>query len=368
MMARQLIIRRSLAIAIALAMVSTGTYARLDAQDGVRFRAAIELVNVTATVIDSSGRFVPGLRQTDFLVYEDEQPVEVTHFSAERVPVSLGIVLDTSGSMAGEKIAAARAALDRFLFDLLGPDDEVFLYRFDSKPHLVQAWTTDRERVSAELRQVRADGATALYEAVAEALPLLQSGRHPKKALLVISDGNDTNSRIDLEALKDLIHRSEALVYAIGIDTQPTPKPFVGPAGIIRQQRGRQVPWPFPMPGRRTPPRNPPVPGVPPPTPRLPTTPTPEEPPDQGKRALKEPVNLVALRDLTDNSGGRTELVRDPRDLDPTTARIADELSKQYFLGYTSPGKHDGRWHTIRVEVRDHSLRVRARRGYMAAS
>ena len=186
----------------------------MHAQDGVRFRTAIELVNVTATVIDSAGRFVPGLKQTDFLVYEDDQPMDVTLFSAERIPVSLGIVLDTSGSMVGEKIAAARAALDRFLFDLLGPDDEVFLYRFDSKPHLVQGWTTDRERVSAELRQVRPDGATALYDAVAEALPSLQSGRHPKKALLVISDGNDTNSRIDLEALKDLIHRSEALVYA----------------------------------------------------------------------------------------------------------------------------------------------------------
>ena len=149
---RQLSIRRSLAIAVASAIVYTGSYGRLHAQDGVRFRTAIELVNVTATVIDSAGRFVPGLKQTDFLVYEDDQPMDVTLFSAERIPVSLGIVLDTSGSMVGEKIAAARAALDRFLFDLLGPDDEVFLYRFDSKPHLVQGWTTDRERVSAELQ------------------------------------------------------------------------------------------------------------------------------------------------------------------------------------------------------------------------
>ena len=74
--------------------------------------------------------------------------------------------------MAGEKIAAARAALDRFLFDLLGPEDEVFLYRFDAKPHLVQGWTTDRKRISAALRPSRPDGATALYDAVAEALPL----------------------------------------------------------------------------------------------------------------------------------------------------------------------------------------------------
>ena len=85
---------------------------------------------MTATVTDGSGRFVSGLTQTDFVVYEDDQRVDITHFSAERVPVSLGIVLDTSGSMRGQKIAAARAALNRFLFDLLGPEDEFFLYTF----------------------------------------------------------------------------------------------------------------------------------------------------------------------------------------------------------------------------------------------
>jgi D-serine dehydratase len=77
-------------------------------------------------------------------------------------------------------------------------------------------------------------------------------------------------------------------------------------------------------------------------------------------------VNVVALREITDDSGGRTEIVRDPRDLDPATAGIADELSKQYYLGYASPGHRDGQWHNIRVEVRDRSLMVRARRGYVA--
>ena len=77
-------------------------------------------------------------------------------------------------------------------------------------------------------------------------------------------------------------------------------------------------------------------------------------------------VNVAALRDLTDDSGGRTEIIRDPRDLNPATANIADELSKQYYLGYTSSGKQDGRWHAIRVEVRGDGYRVRARRGYIA--
>jgi hypothetical protein len=78
-------------------------------------------------------------------------------------------------------------------------------------------------------------------------------------------------------------------------------------------------------------------------------------------------VNVVALRDMTDESGGRTEIIRDPRDLNPATAGIADELSKQYYLGYPSPGKKDGRWHNIRVELRNRSYRVRARKGYIAS-
>jgi hypothetical protein len=77
-------------------------------------------------------------------------------------------------------------------------------------------------------------------------------------------------------------------------------------------------------------------------------------------------VNVMALREITDDSGGRTEIVRDARDLDPAVASIADELSQQYYLGYPSPGLKDGRWHTIRVEVRDPSLTVRARKGYVA--
>src|SRR6187431_1835160 len=87
--------------------------------DSFRFKSGVELINVTATVTDASGRFVPDLKKEDFMVYEDDQLQTITHFNAERVPVSLGIVLDTSGSMAGDKIRAARDALDRFLRQLL---------------------------------------------------------------------------------------------------------------------------------------------------------------------------------------------------------------------------------------------------------
>ena len=362
-------IRRRAAFACAAAAALLVGDGRVAGQQDARFQTGVELVNVTATVTDASGRFVAGLGQRDFLVYEDDRPVQITHFSAERVPVSLGIVLDTSGSMRGGKIEAARAALERFLTDLLGPDDEFFLYRFENTPHLVEGWTSDRALLSERLKDLRPDGATALYDAIAEALPLLRSGRHPKKALLVISDGNDTSSHLDRDRLKQLIRESEALVYAIGMDAQTTLAPSGGatPNEDIYLQRRRPLPIPFPMPGGKAPPRNPPpVPGVPGPgTSRPPRPSAPDESSRSKKSVDAERVNESALRDITDDSGGRTELLRDTKDLDPATARIADELSKQYFLAYPSPGHRDGRWHTIRVETRDRALRVRARRGYV---
>src|SRR5262249_48916107 len=103
-----------------------------------RFKSGVELINVTATVTDANGRFVPGLTKDDFIVYEDDQPQEITHFSADRVPVSLGIIVDTSSSMAGEKIREAHVALDRFLYDVLDQQDEIFIMRFSNEPQLLQ--------------------------------------------------------------------------------------------------------------------------------------------------------------------------------------------------------------------------------------
>ena len=111
-------------------------------------------------------------------------------------------MLDTSGSMAGDKIVNARAAIERFLDQLLNPDDEVFLYGFANDVELLQDWTTDREAVSASLRGVRAFGGTAMYDAVVEAVPVAQNGRHRKKAVILISDGNDTNSHADIRDVR----------------------------------------------------------------------------------------------------------------------------------------------------------------------
>jgi len=315
-----------------------------------RFKSGVDLINVTATVSDASGRFVAGLTQDDFVVYEDDRPVDVTHFSAERVPVSLGIALDTSGSMAGAKIQSAQDALRRFVYDLLTPDDELFLYRFSNVPVLLQDWTSDRSKLSRVLYDIRPSGGTAMYDTVAEAIPLAQRGRYSKKALLVISDGNDTTSHTDVPTLKQQIHQSEVLVYAIGIDGEDDDRYMPPP------RRTPPMPIPLPFPGRGR---------------GFPGYPTGGGGGGQGwprsSRRGDDRVNVAALRDLTDDSGGRTEIVRDARDLNPSTASIADELSKQYYLGYSSPAKRDGRWHSIRVEVKNRNYRVRARRGYVAS-
>jgi len=329
---------------IALALIA-GAAATLAAQnqEGFSFRSGVELINVTTTVTDGDGRFVSGLRKEDFTLYEDGVRQEVSQFSNERVPVSLGIVLDTSGSMTPDKMSSARSAIDRFVYDLLGKDDELFFMEFANRPDLVQDWTTDRRAISRAVARVSPAGGTAMYDAVADAVPLANAGQHPKKALLIISDGNDTNSSVGVGELRQLIRESEVLVYALGVD---------GTATTFRSGPTIQIPMPIPLPipGRRRPGGGfPPIIGG--------TT----------QRAAAERVNPDALRQITDDTGGRTEIVRGFGDLDNATARIADELSKQYYLGYVSTGKKDGRWHAIRVDVKDRRLSIRARRGYVAS-
>lgn len=346
---------RSLSIAV-LSLVAVAT---LDGQqpsgqnpDAFRFKSGVELVNVTATVADSNGRFVPGLTRDDFIVYEDDVRQTVSQFSADRVPVSLGIALDTSGSMAGEKIDAARAALDRFLSALLDEHDEVFVYRFSDTPVLLHGWTSDKASMARVLDRVIPEGGTALYDAVSDAVPMAARGKNQKKAVVIISDGNDTSSHIGMRELKQQIRQSEVLVYAVGIDSDTDDTVRRPPTqGIPR--RPQPVPFPFP-PGRR-------------PGGRFPIRPQ-IFGGNGGQRSWPsdERVNVVALRDMTDDSGGRTEIVRYARDIDPATASIADELSKQYYLGYSPTAPKDGRWHTIRVELKSTSYRVRARRGYVA--
>jgi Ca-activated chloride channel family protein len=197
------------------------------------------------------------------------------------------------------------------------------------------------------MNRMAGDGGTAMYDAIADALPVAASGRHEKKAILLISDGNDRNSSMSVNELRQAIRESEILVYALGVDSsgrsfqidrprQPTPPP---------------IPFPIPFPK----PRRPGFPQII------------FGGPSSGSQSIDERVNADALRRITDDTGGRTEIVHGFNGLDEATERIADELSKQYSLGYSSTRPKDGRWHAIRVDVKDRKLTVRARRGYVAS-
>jgi VWFA-related protein len=328
--------------AVAVAAVSVTA----QSSDGFRFRSGVELVNVTATVTDEGGRFVSGLRKEDFTVYDDGVRQEVSHFSSDRVPVSLGIVLDASGSMTSDKIATAHAAIDRFIYELLGQDDELFFIEFANRPRLTQQWTKDRRLISRAVGRVNPSGGTALYDAVAEALPLANAGENRKKAVLVISDGNDSNSDVSVGELRQLIRESEVMVYALGVDATTRRRS----GGQVSPPPSSPIPFPFPFPGGRRPAFPQITGGI-----------------LGGRNTNGERVNAAALRQITDDTGGRTEIVRGFDGLEAATARIADELSKQYYLAYASTGEKDGRWHAIRVDVRDRRLIVRARRGYVAS-
>ena len=350
---------RNIAVAFAFGLLLVQLHAQqstppLSPDATFRFKSGVELINITAIVSDASGRFVPGLVKEDFVVYEDDQPQAVTLFSAERVPVSLGIALDTSGSMAGERIRAAQSALDRLLYELLAADDEIFLYRFSDRPALVQGWTTDRQLLSRALGRIATAGTTAMYDAVAEAVRLAATGQHQKKTLILLSDGNDTSSKTSLRRVQQLIRESETLVYAIGIEcgTNASLYPFQHPP--FQQLGPIPIPLPFP-PGRRRWPSPPPPRAVPPPQGRT------------SSQSCSDPVDRRALRDA-DRRQRRTcpDRSRSARP-DRATAGIADELSQQYYLGYLSAGKKDGHWHAIRVELRNGAYRVRARRGYVAS-
>ncbi len=229
----------------------------------------------------------------------------------------------------------------------------MFLYRFDSQPDLVHPWTSNRGDVSRALGTIRPRGGTAMYDTVADAIPLAQRGTRRKKALVVISDGNDTSSSTPVEAFTQQIRESEVLVYAIGIDASGAAgasRTGAPAATTTRTAASSRPPVPSPFPGSR----------------RASPPPAPIRPSGSGS---SDRVNVDALRSITDDSGGRTEIIVSHRDLDPATAGIADELSRQYFLAYNSPAPKDGRWHTIEVRIRkgNGTYRVRARRGFIAS-
>ncbi len=302
---------------VVLATLATGVVLCAGAQDARTaapiqrapgaLRSSIELTAVTVTVRDDNGRLVPDLPVNAFTIFEDGEPQAITQYAHERVPVGLGLLLDISDSMFGQRIKDARAAVERFLLELLSPDDSLFVMTFNHEPHVLISWTPPAEAaaVRSGLDTLRPFGGTAVYDAVLHALTIMDHRPRDRAALVIISDGADTASDTTLRDLRSALLRTDAFVYAVAIDS-----------------------------------------------------------PD--RQAINTRVNSEALGEITNVTGGVTEVVRTSADLSAATARIAEELNTQYVLGYSSPHPGDGKYHSIRVKVNREGYRARSRNGYIS--
>lgn len=268
------------------------------------FKTAVRLTTVTVTVTDTDGRLVTDLPRDRFEVFEDGLPQDVTQFTRERVPVSLGILVDASDSMYGRRIQEARDAIGHFVADLLAPEDEFSLVTFNHHQQVLTEWTDDRTAPSRLLGPVRPWGSTAIYDAIMAALPLAESRHRQRAALLVVSDGADTASDTQLRDLRSALRRTDLFIYAIGIDSA-------------------------------------------------------------GRRPINAAVNPMTLAQITDQSGGRTRIVHDTSEVSDALEQIATELNSQYLIGFGSTRPPDGRFHSIRVHVKGGEYKVRARNGYV---
>lgn len=286
-------------------------------QPAVVIKETVNLVPITATVVDSQGRNVTGLRKEDFRVYEDNVPQTIALFAAEEKPLSLGIVFDTSGSMI-DKIDDVQDAVKHFV-NLINPEDDIFLLRFARDVKLVVDSTADRKKIARAVDRLQPRGATRLYDAVAEALYKLPQGRQAKKALLLLTDGNDTASDLRLNDLLIMVRKSELLIYALGIGH--------GENGSF----------------------------------------------GHGPLLGSDEVDMRVLNALADATGGRSYYLDRPHrgkiDLvDQALQEISAELRLQYTIGYYPPSStEDGAYHRLRVETNNPEFSIRSRRGYYAS-
>ena len=269
-----------------------------------------DLITLTLTVTDLYGRYVSGLTKSAFTVIDDGKQQEITYFSDSDSPASVGILFDVSGSMSGDKIAKARNALSKFI-NTSHPSDEYFLIAFNKRAQLLLDRSRDGDAVLQKLTLVEPKHNTALYDAVYLGLERVSRGTHQKKALLIISDGQDNASRYNFGEVKRLMKESDIVTYAVGI---------LG-GGDMSSSLGMM-----------------------------------------GQSFLDE---------LTSVTGGRSFYPSGDAEMDEIFERIALELRHQYSVGYTPPNfTPDGKWHKVKVKVKRPRglprLTVRSREGYYA--
>ncbi|HEV7475822.1 MAG TPA: VWA domain-containing protein [Pyrinomonadaceae bacterium] len=269
-----------------------------------------DLITFTVTVTDTYGRYVSGLGKSAFQVLDEKKPQEITFFSDDDAPVSVGVIFDVSGSMSGDKIRRSRDALSKFI-QTSHNMDEYFLIAFNSRAQLLLDKTRDGNAVLDKLTFVQTRNNTALYDACYLGVEKVQRGSHPKRALLLISDGQDNNSRYTFNELRRLLKESDVTLYGIGILSGAD-------AGSSMGMEGQGI-----------------------------------------------------LDELASVSGGKAFFPRSNAEMDDIFEQIALELRHQYSIGYKPTNfTNDGRWHKIKVKVTPPRglprLFVRSREGYYA--
>jgi len=255
-------------------------------------RVDTTLVQINVTVTDPLNRFVTGLEKEHFKLFEDKVEQNILQFSSEDAPLSIGLVFDTSGSM-GPKLQKSRQAAAQF-FKTANPEDEFFLIEFNDRPELVVPFTTDTEEIQNRLTFAQSKGRTALLDGVYTAMNQMKKAHNPRKAILIISDGGDNNSRYTESEVKNAVREADVQIYGIGI---------FEPMG----SRGR----------------------------------TPEE--------LMGPSLLNEVAELT---GGRSYNVENLNELADIAAKIGVELRNQYVLYYSSKNQaRDGKYRHVNVKL-----------------
>ncbi len=281
-----------------------------DIDDKTAVITNTDLITFTVTVTDLYGRFVSGLGKNAFSIFDDKHQQEISFFSDDDAPVSVGVLFDVSGSMSGDKVKRARDALSHFV-QTSHDRDEYFLIAFNSRAQLLMDRTRDGNAVLDKLTFVQTKNNTALYDACYLGVERVQRGTHPKRALLLISDGQDNNSRYTFNELRRVLKESDVVLYAIGI-----------------------------LGGN-----------------------------DQGSSLGME--GQGTLDELAGVSGGKAFYPRSAAEMDDIFEQIALELRHQYSIGYRPPNfVNDGKWHHIKVKVAPPRglprLFVRSKEGYFA--
>jgi Ca-activated chloride channel family protein len=275
--------------------------------------AEVELALVNTVVTDSSNRLVTGLDPDNFRVFEDNIEQEITTFSSEDVPISIGVIIDCSGSMRN-KLGEAREAAIEF-FKAANPEDEFFLVSFGERVEMTSSFTNSVEDLQSRLMSTSSKGRTALLDAVYFGLTQMRGAHNAKRALLVLSDGGDNHSRYQERDIKRLVKEADTQLYAIGIF----------------------------------------------------------DPLEARSRTFEELNGPSLLNEITEMTGGRVFVVSNLNELPDIAARIGLELRNQYILGYRPSNKaHDGRWRKIKIKLRAPrglpQLSVYSKTGYYASS